>query len=80
MNAMALLPPAAAQRSPTTNGALSCGHRGILNWAVQLPGNLVRIMLDTATSPALGVPARPPAGAGRTDLVVDRLTPADRGQ
>ena len=75
MNAMALLSPMAAQRSSTTNEAVTCGHRGTLSWTVHRQGHRVRIMLDgeldTATAPALDVSVRPSAEAGGTDLVID---------
>ena len=75
MSATALRSPMAAQRSPTTNEDVTCGHQGALGWTIHLRGNLVRIVLDgeldTATAPALGVSVRPLAEACRTDLVVD---------
>ena len=75
MNAMALLSPKAAQRPPTTNEAVTCGHRGTLSWTVHQLGHLVRIMLDgeldVASAPALDASVRPLAEAGGTDLVVD---------
>ena len=75
MNVTTLLSPRAAQRPPSTNEDLNCGHQGTLSWAVRRQEKLARITLhgelDIATAPALGAAVRPLAEAGGAHLVID---------